>query len=127
MIVQPGSPSRLAHLAFCGNDGDVRRANNIAFQRSVAGFGDPFSETPRKTSRVFGRRAVAFRDVTRRKETMCLAVLRCAGAMKISAASLPRDREKINITFPPRGRKAEEDREKEREFNAMLNRETLRG
>lgn len=73
----------------------------------AAGFGD-FSETrgrPPLRPRVFGRRvarAVAFRNVTRRKETMCLAVLRCAGAMKISTASLPRDR-KINITFSETG------------------------
>lgn len=72
--------------------------------RGAAGFGDPFSETPgRPLARVFGRRvaasAVAFRDVTRRKETICLAVLRCAGAMK------------INITFSKRegGREREEE------------------
>lgn len=73
----------------------------------AAGFGDPFSETPgRPLARVFGRRvaasAVAFRDVTRRKETMCLAVLRCAGATKISTASLQRGAGKINITFSKR-------------------------
>lgn len=87
----------------------------------AAGFGD-FSETRgRPLRRVFGRRvarAVAFRDVTRRKETMCLAVLRCAGAMKISTASLPRDR-KINITFSETG--GERGR-----GDAMLNREALR-
>lgn len=67
----------------------------------AAGFGDPFSETPGRplAMSLAALRAVTFRDVTRRKETMCLAVLRCAGAMKISTASLLRDKEKINITF----------------------------
>lgn len=107
MIVQPGSTSRLAHRAFCGNDDDVRRANNIAFQRS-GGLRGSFFRNSGKTSlaRVFGRRvaasAVAFRDVTRRKETMRLAVLRYAGAMKISTASLQRGAGKINITFSKR-------------------------
>lgn len=55
-------------------------------------------------------RAMAFRDVTRRKETICLAVLRRVGAMKISTA---KDREKINITFSEREKGR--DREKQRE------------
>jgi len=83
----------------------------------AAGFGDPFSETPGgrplAVSLAVARGGIS-RDVTRRKETMCLAVLRCAGAMKISTASLPRDREKINITFSER----EEGRERERERDA---------
>lgn len=78
----------------------------------VAGFGDPFSEAtrgrPLAVSLAVALRAVAFRNVTRRKETMCLAVLRCAGAMKISIASLPRDREKINITFSELGERQRE-------------------
>lgn len=137
MIVQPGlsASPRLAHLAFCGNDDDVRRANNIAFQRGGTGFGDPFSENSpgRPRRRVFGcrvasrrMRAVAFRDVTRRKQTMCLAVLRCAGAMKISATSLPRDREKINIA----SFKREEGRWRrygETERINTMNREASRG
>lgn len=89
MIVQPGSPSRLAHLAFCGNDDDVRRANNIAFQRSGGLRGSFFrnsSGRPCLWPRGIARGSIPRCDVTRRKEAMCLAVLRCAGAMKISTA-----------------------------------------
>lgn len=128
MIVQPGSPSRLAHLAFCGNDDDVRRANNIAFQRSGArASGILFQELREDLSPcLWLSRAVAFRDVTRRKETMCLAVLRCAGAMKISTASLSRDREKINISFSKWESKGEKERNRRNERINTMNRKALR-
>lgn len=109
MIVQPGrQPLRLASPTLLFAEMTTTTTTTcvvlITLPFSVAAAvavavasEDPFSENFAKRTLlplcVFGRRVasrrahlVAFRDVTRRKETMCLAVLRCARAMKISTA-----------------------------------------
>lgn len=79
MIVQPGSPSHLVSPRpprfFTEMTTTCVVLITLPFS-VVAGFGDPFSEAtrgrPLAVSLAVALRAVAFRNVTRRKETMCL-------------------------------------------------------